>query len=418
MPNKFREPEYTGRMIVALRQDSNEAAVKFFEKVAGLRMLERGSEADTLGTNEIRVFPNLGVAVVSAEPDRMISALDQSENNAILVSEPERMNYSTASLEYFLGYRDGIAGLVDKLAANGHSAAPNSNSGLLHQFSDTQEATWGLEATVTTRSRWTGRGIKIAILDTGIDLSHPDLNADGITTRSFIPGETIDDVVGHGTHCAGTACGPTRQGTKRYGVASDATLYVGKVLNNRGRGPDGGILAGIDWAIMNGCDIISMSLGSGVALGQSYSRVYEIAANRALNQGTLILAAAGNGSERSSDYISAVDHPANCPSIMAVAAIDSSLSVADFSCGGLNPNGGQVDIAGPGVAIYSTWPMPTKYRSIDGTSMATPHVAGLAALHAEATQERGRALWAVLVQAARRLPLQATDVGAGLAQAP
>jgi subtilisin family serine protease len=141
-------------------------------------------------------------------------------------------------------------------------------------------------------------------------------------------------------------------------------------------------------------------------------------AQRALKRGTLIVAAAGNESRRDTGVINPVGRPANSPSIMAVGALDSDLNIAYFSNRGINPQGGQVDIAGPGVNIYSSWPMPTQYRTISGTSMATPHVAGIAALHAEASGLRGQELWNLLVKTARRLTLASEDVGAGLVQAP
>ena len=161
-----------------------------------------------------------------------------------------------------------------------------------------------------------------------------------------------------------------------------------------------------------------MSLGSPTKVGDTYSQIYETVAQRALRRGTLIIAAAGNESDRASDSINPVGRPANSPSIMAVAALDSQLGIANFSNRGLNPEGGQVDIAAPGVEVYSSWPMPTQYRTISGTSMATPHVAGIAALHAEATGLKGQELWNHLTQTGRRLSLPSEDVGAGIVQAP
>jgi subtilisin family serine protease len=196
-------------------------------------------------------------------------------------------------------------------------------------------------------------------------------------------------------------------GQPRYGIAYNAEIFAGKVLSNQGSGGDGSILAGIEWAITNGCRVISMSLGSPINPGDSFSQVYEQVGQRALQNGSLIIAAAGNDSRgpdnRRKSPPSPVSHPANAPSIMAVAALDAHLQVAAFSNGSINPDGGQVDIAGPGVDVYSTSPMPKRYSSLSGTSMATPHVAGLAALYAEATGKTGQELWNLLMQNAQRL---------------
>lgn len=151
--------------------------------------------------------------------------------------------------------------------------------------------------------------------------------------------------------------------------------------------------------------------------GQRFSPVFELAARRALDRGTLIVAAAGNDSGRPAS-VQPVSHPANCPSIMAVAAVDAGSGVAAFSNGGINPDG-VVDLAGPGVDVLSSWARPTLYRRINGTSMATPHVAGIAALLAEANPGvRGRDLGEPLIQTCRGMGLPAQDAGAGLVQAP
>lgn len=287
-------------------------------------------------------------------------------------------------------------------------------------FLDTEEATWGLGAVRAAESPWTGRGVRVAILDTGLDLTHPDFAGRAIVSRSFVEGEPVDDVQGHGTHCAGTAVGSARiEGRMRYGVAPQAELYVAKVLNDRGAGREGDILAGMVWAVEEGCAVVSMSLGRSVRPGEARTPEYEEAGAYALAQGSLVVAAAGNDSRREYGFVAPVSEPANAPSILAVGALDPMLAVAPFSNAGVEGEGGEVDIAAPGVGTLSTVPMPRRYASFDGTSMACPHVAGVAALLAESDPAlRGRALWDALVSGAASLPPPARDVGAGLVQAP
>ncbi len=270
-------------------------------------------------------------------------------------------------------------------------------------------ATWGLLETNVLKSKYSGQGIKVAVLDTGMDLNHPDFSGRSITHSSFIPGQHVQDLHGHGTHCIGTACGPLAPAkVPRYGIAHQAQIFAGKVLSNSGTGSTGGILAGINWAIANGCHVISMSLGS-KAGPQAY---YEQAAKRALAAGSLIIAASGNDSARPG-YIHSTGAPANSPSMVAVAALDSRLNVGVFS------NAGKIEIAGPGVDVLSSVPMPRQYATFSGTSMATPHVAGIAALIAESNAAyRGAALEAQLRTTARTLPLPKSDVGSGLVQSP
>lgn len=415
--------ETTGRYLVLFREDAVDAGMQMLSETASINL---SGEADSP-----IVLSTLGVAIVDAAPAQLRSLrMSADESSPILAIEPERVVYALeepelgnpkllrslttmdVTADYLKGYRDAVNQLVDSLL-------PTEQGQLTPTAVDESVATWGLQATKVVNSRYSGQGIKIAVLDTGFDLNHPDFIGRTIQTKSFIFGEEVQDGHGHGTHCIGTALGALKpMQLPRYGVAYNAEIYAGKVLSNQGSGADGGILQGIEWAIANGCQVISMSLGSPTKVGTPYSRVYEAVAQRALSRGTLIVAAAGNESRRDLGIIKPVGHPANCPSIMAVAAIDSQLQIARFSTRGINPDGGQIDIAGPGVAVRSSWPMPTQYRTISGTSMATPHVAGIAALHAEATGVKGQELWNLLVRTASRLPLSSQDVGAGIVQAP
>lgn len=422
--------ETTGRYLVLLPEGQASSGIRALTDSTGVRDIDDSA------------LSNIGVAVVALDPNQLQSlnaAVAGSE--PILAAEPEQIMYAIGSnlisadmANYLQGYKESVINLVDSLS-NGEVTPRQQLT--TSAFSD-GVTTWGLQATNVVSSRYSGSGIKVAVLDTGLDLTHPDFVGRTISSQSFITGEAVQDLQGHGTHCIGTSCGslnpPDPSFPMRYGIAYNAEIFVGKVLSNRGSGADGGILAGIDWAISNRCQIISMSLGAPTFPGTPFSPIYEEVAKRALSQGTLIIAAAGNESNRPG-FVNPVGRPANCPSILAVAALDAELQVSFYSNSSINPNGGGIDIAGPGgnagnapiPQIYSTWstdanavrpPGPARYRSISGTSMATPHVAGIAALYAEATGKTGLELWALLMQNAQRLALSSVDVGIGLVQAP
>ncbi|MFF2107422.1 S8 family serine peptidase [Rhodococcus koreensis] len=395
------EPEVTGSHVVVFTEGGNRTdAAQTLRDVAGLSDVARSIEfessaldlAETQAADAV-VFDELGIAVVTADPDQL-AALRAAEagDGPVLSIEPELMHYALS------------IGTDPRVRAEAAS------------FTDTSELTWGLHATNVSASACGGFGVKVAVLDTGFDLAHPDFENRTITAQSFVPGAAAQDGHGHGTHCVGTACGPkSPSGTRRYGVAHKADIFVGKVLSDQGRGADRGILAGIEWAIVNGCQVISMSLGANV---EAVSVAYETVGSRALASGSLIVAAAGNNANRAAGNMGFVGPPANSPSIMAVAAIDSALGLANFSARSNPVIGGQIDVAGPGVGVFSTVPVPTRYGTKSGTSMAAPHVAGIAALWCEATGRTGTDLWAVLTQQARRLLLPSLDVGSGLIQAP
>ncbi|GAA4881155.1 S8 family serine peptidase [Saccharopolyspora cebuensis] len=380
----------TARYLVLLEDDATIVGTRELHRLTGIRCADT---ADASGAGPAELFRDaggivlhdLGVALISAAPDQA-SALQSALGGPIAAFEQERT--------------------VHAIGEAGAAAPPEG------------EHTWGLRAVGADRAQQTGAGVRVAVLDTGMDLKHPDFAQRDIVTGTFVDGQDVQDGHGHGTHVIGTACGPrTSEAGPGYGVASEASIYAGKVLGDNGSGTDSGILSGIQWAISNGCAVVSMSLGAATQPGQAYSQAFERVARRAMERGTLIIAAAGNESQRSTGAIAPVGHPANCPSIMAIGATDQQDQIADFSSGTVDQIG-QVDLVGPGVDVYSSWPGAERYRKISGTSMATPHVAGLAALHAQQHKERAWGLWARLSQVARRMPLPSTDVGAGLGQVP
>lgn len=409
----------TGRYLLvlgdALLGDDDSAARTALQQLTGLREVTSTRDASgptAAGGVRPTLFSRLGVAVADLTSEQLRAA---RADRRLVGVEPERVQRAIArplSEEYLRGFSDAARFLHEQAAGAGTGAATVGAA----QFGDTDKLTWGLQATGVAESPETGKGVTVAVLDTGLDLTHPDFAGRQIESRSFVDGQPVQDVQGHGTHTAGTTAGPLAPGTgRRYGVAHEATLLIGKVLGDDGSGTDAGILEGIDWAITSGAKVISMSLGSDV---NEVSAAYENVGRRALAAGSLIVAAAGNNAERSTGNVGFVGIPANSPSVMAVAAVDSALAIADFSAASSAVEGGQIDIAGPGVDVYSSWPMPQATNTISGTSMATPHVAGIAALWSQRTGAAGQELWAQLVQAAQRLPLPSGDVGSGLVRAP
>lgn len=433
MSSSIASIETTGRYLVLLPEEDIDAGIRALSDSIGNVGVARSGDfvansfsAEELDSPRASIFDSLGIASISLDPDQKRSLETVATNNSsILAVEPERIVYALGddqfnglSFDYLKGYRDAINHLVDR-------ALPTTETKISATAVVENDSTWGLQVTKVLESRFSGKGIRVAVLDTGFDLNHPDFAGRQITSKSFVMGEDAQDVNGHGTHCIGTACGSNSPSTvlPRYGIAYNAEIFAGKVLSNRGSGGDQGILAGIEWAVASRCQVISMSLGAATRPGDTYSRIYERAAQRALRNQTLIIAAAGNESDRRVGQINPVGYPANCPSIMAVGAITDQMGISFFSTRSINPNGGEVDIVAPGgnvfdSQIYSSWPMPKRYNRISGTSMATPHVAGIAALYAESSGQTGQALWNLLMNNAKRLPLIPIDAGVGLAQAP
>lgn len=419
----------TGRYLVTFKEGAEKSGRQAVQSVLGVRggVAATADYKDKLNTAELdsadtAVLSEIGVAIVSAGAAADMEAVAALGNDpAIEAVEPEyfvevidQLEHEADSETYLRGFRDASAAIYRNLYAPGASAPiPLPDGGTLATFSDTAAFTWGLDATRVIKSKFTGQGIRVAVLDTGLDLNHPDFQGRTIVGQSFVPGvASVQDGHSHGTHCIGTALGPALPprppGERRYGCAPRADIFVGKVLNDFGGGQAGWALMGIDWAVRNRCQVVSMSLGWIIPPTDPDSVAFETAAHRGLLRGTLVIAAAGNegpsGGLRS---------PANVPSVMAVGAVDNTLATATFS------SRGDVNIAGPGVRVFSTVPMAGRYGFKSGTSMACPHVAGIAALWAQSKPIfRGAVLANVLMAKARPLPAPANQVGKGLVQAP
>lgn len=228
-----------------------------------------------------------------------------------------------------------------------------------------QTLPWGIDRVDADLVWPTGNNadpIKVAIIDTGISLSHPDLAANikgGVNTIN--PNKNANDDNGHGSHVAGTAAALNNT-VGVVGVGPLIDLYAVKVLNRNGSGFLSDVIEGIQWAVTNGMKVTNMSLGTSSNIQSFHDAV--IAAN---NAGLVQVAAAGNSG-------GAVSFPAAYAEVIAVSATDSNNALASFSS-----RGPEVDLAAPGVSIYSTY-KGTSYATLSGTSMASPHVAGSAAL--------------------------------------
>lgn len=226
---------------------------------------------------------------------------------------------------------------------------------------------WGINRIdaelVETDNNTTAAAIKVGVIDTGIDLNHPDLKA--IIKGGFnaiLPNGSYTDDNGHGTHVAGIIAALDNE-FGVVGVSAKVDLYAIKVLNKRGSGYISDIIEGLQWAVDNGLQVVNMSLGASVDVPSFAEAV--AAADTA---GLVMVAAAGN------DYGGPVNYPARYEPVIAVSAVDLDDKIASFSC-----IGPEVDLAAPGVSIYSTY-KGSSYATMSGTSMAAPHVAGVAAL--------------------------------------
>ncbi|MFE1287352.1 S8 family serine peptidase [Streptomyces sp. NPDC058751] len=233
-----------------------------------------------------------------------------------------------------------------------------------------------------------GKGVKIAVLDTGVDATHDDLKGQVIGAKNFTTAPDASDKVGHGTHVASIAAGTGKKSGGKYkGVAPGAKILNGKVLDDGGYGSDSEILAGMEWAAAEGADVVNLSLG-----GRDTPAIdpLEAAVNKlSEKKGILFAIAAGNEGDFGDQTIGS---PGSAATALTVGAVDDKDELADFSSRGPGMDGAlKPDVTAPGVDITAAsapgnliaqevGEKPAGYMTISGTSMATPHVAGAAAI--------------------------------------
>ena len=412
----------TGRYLVTFKEGATDQGVESLG-AQGIRVADArefsGQEVtlESVGDAGAVVFPEIGVALIGEQPAQesgLNTFAEVASDSPIESIDPEYFAFVDGAFEEYLStlgeepqrnpgeYLRGFIRAAETIAKDlGGVGQPAADA---EADAQVLGATWGLKACRVPPSTRSGAGIRLAVLDTGFDLGHPDFVGRPITAATFV-GQPVQDLHGHGTHVTGTAAGPKAPAgtTPRYGVAYRSHIFIGKVLSNSGSGSMAGILAGMNWAIANRCAVINMSLGGPGGPHPAYTA----AGQAALNNGCLIIAAAGNSGPGPTGA------PANSPTIMSVASLDPSLTPSSFSCRG------KIEIAGPGRDVFSSWPRPIRYKVISGTSMATPHVVGCGALWAEtSTTLRGLSLRNRLMATARPLPFPPTQVGRGLVQAP
>ncbi len=263
-------------------------------------------------------------------------------------------------------------------------------SGINPDFTS-QPSNWGLEQLGLLNATRNGEGVRVAILDSGVDFDHPHFKNRDIVSKNFNPVNprgTVQDRLGHGTHVAGIIAGG-RLADLRVGVAPNVELYIGKVVSDAGRTyRPTDIARAIDWAVEKKCKIINLSLGIEVDEDEGVNSNLQEAIFRAHESKAIVVAAVGNGSLRDRDdpddsVYNPIDSPSNCAKAVAVSAVDESGKIYVRANRTIN-EGQKVDFIAPGVKIFSTYPVALSDRGgafLDGTSMAAPFISGLLALY-------------------------------------
>ncbi len=334
----------------------------------------------------------------------LAGATGKVEVNVGFASERGRQKALDAADETVRDFEslDIVTAKMPAQAAKGLRNNPNiryvEENGTVHAHAQTLP--WGIDrvdADVAHSNGDTGSGADIAILDTGIDSDHPDLQANLGTGKDFSGKGTWEDGDGHGTHCAGIA-NAVNNSEGVVGVSTEATLHAGKVLGDDGSGSFSDVAAGIEWAADQGFDVASLSLGA-----SSGTTALKDAVDYAYNNGVLVVSSAGN----SGPCTDCVGYPAAYSNAMAISSTDSDDSLSSFSS-----TGSEIELAAPGGSIYSTY-TGGGYDTLSGTSMSCPHVSGAAA-QLMATGMSNTEARSALKNSAEDIGLGSNESGAGL----
>ncbi|WP_422122567.1 S8 family peptidase [Planococcus sp. X10-3] len=352
------------------------------------------------------VMPSVGVSANAGNDDA-------NEKFRVLVDSANQKSLKNAKQQYGIHWEFAGEGFTTDMNEKQFNALQNNKNLTVEKVPEFEIATatdqpeaqfsamaasqstpWGIKAiynnsSITSTSG--GAGVNIAVLDTGVNSNHPDLRNNVEQCKDFTVGSTFTnnsctDRQGHGTHVAGSALADGGSGNGVYGVAPDADLWAYKVLGDDGSGYADDIAVAIRHAAdqasaLNTKVVINMSLGS-----SGESSLITNAVNYAYDKGVLVIAAAGNSGSRQGT----IGYPGALVNAVAVAALENTIQngtyrVADFSSRGYKRTAGDyviqkgdVEVSAPGAAVYSTW-YDGGYATISGTSMASPHTAGLAA---------------------------------------
>ncbi|MFF4977709.1 S8 family serine peptidase [Streptomyces sp. NPDC001083] len=329
----------------------------------------------------------------------------------------------TADRAHAADFWKSVAGTAATAGARKQAAAPAFTGGIAHIWldglvhADLADSTAQIGAPQVWAGGDTGQGVDVAVLDTGVDAGHSDLADRVADRRSFVPDQNTDDHFGHGTHVASIIAGTgAASGGKEKGVAPGARLDIGKVLDDSGSGQTSWVLAGMEWAAVDQhAKVVNMSLGDGIA-SDGTDPLSQAVDTLSAETGALFVVAAGNAG--APDTISA---PGAATDALTVGAVDSGDSVADFSSQGPRVDGAlKPEITAPGVGILAANSQfdgngEGAYQTMSGTSMATPHVAGAAALLAAAHPDlTGGQLKDLLTSSSRQTPqYDAFQAGSG-----